>query len=242
MVAVAIALNCVHIGAHAEQGADAKKPAQDQGAASSAPVIDKVDVKPGDRWSYQVVDDITGETKATTVHTLTEIRDKSYSVQSAFTAFGQSVATTSLQVFDDNWNLLEDTAWTRKPADPVTGIRLPLKVGAQWKTHFTSVRKTPPETQFQTDANIRVVGYEPVILKFNKTYDAFKLEINEALTNSAATSTAAPPSVVTIKVTMWYAPSVNRYVKRITEMRVNDRLQSRSIELLTAYARRHDDE
>lgn len=240
MIAVAILLNCAPIGAYAEEGADshpAKKPVQDQEAASSAPVLDKIDVRPGDRWTYQVIDDVTGETKSTTVHTVTEIRDRSYSVQSTFTRYGQSAATTSLQVFDENWNLLDDPVWTRKPADPSTGIRLPLKVGAQWKTHLASIRKTPPEAHFNIEAITKVVTYEPVILKFNKTYDAFKLEVNEALTNSAS-----PSSVATIKITMWFAPSVNRYVKRIVETRINDRLQSRNIELLTAYARRHDDD
>lgn len=238
VVLIAVALNCIHIGVHAEESLDAnraKKPVQDQG--NPAPVFDKIDVKPGDRWTYQVIDDVTGETKSTTVHTVTEIRDKSYSVQSAFTAYGQSVATTSLQVFDESWNLLEDQLWTRKPADPSTGIRLPLKVGAQWKTHLISTRKTPPDSHFDTEAITKVVAYEPIILKFNKSYDAFKLEINEAVTSSAS-----PSSVITIKVTMWFAPSVNRYVKRITESRINDRLQSRNIELLMAYARRHDND
>jgi hypothetical protein len=240
MVVIAIALNCAHVGAYAEESADShqtKKPVQDQGETSPAPVVDKIDIRPGDRWTYQIIDDVTGETKSTAVHTVTEIRDKSYSVQSAFTPYGQSVTNTSLQVFDETWNLLDDQVWTRKPADPSTGIRLPLKVGAQWKTHLTTTRKSPPESHFNIDAITRVVAYEPVILRFNKTYDAFKLEVNEALTNSAA-----PSSVVTVKTTMWFAPSVNRYVKRIVESRINDRLQSRNVELLSAYARRHDDD
>jgi len=240
MVAIAIAFNCALVGANAQEGAGSHRvtqPVEGQATAGPAPVVDKIDVRPGDRWSYQVIDDVTGETKSTTVHTVTELRDKSYSVQSAFTPYGQSVATTSLQVFDESWNLLEDQVWTRKPAEPSTGIRLPLKVGAQWKTHLTSTRKNPPEAHFNTDAITRVVAYEPVILKFNKTYEAFKLETNEAVTNNAS-----PSSVVTIKTTMWFAPSVNRYVKRITESRINDRLQSRNVELLTAYARRHDDD
>ncbi|WP_407159778.1 hypothetical protein [Bradyrhizobium sp. STM 3557] len=237
MIAIAIAINGIHIAAHAEEGPDSSRTDKsDQGTETTAPVIDKIDVRPGDRWTYQVIDDITGETKSTVVHTVTELKDKTYSVQSTFTPYGQSVGTSALQVFDENWNLLEDQVWTQNPANPSTGIQLPLKLGAQWKVHLTSNRKTPPEVHFNVDATEKVVAYEPVILKFNKTYDAFKLEVDETLTNSAT-----PTSVVTTKTTMWFAPSVNRYVKRILESRVNDRLQSRGIELLTAYARRHDD-
>jgi hypothetical protein len=237
---IAIAISCVHIGAHAEEAPDsdrAKQAASDQAAVESAPVVDKIDVKPGDRWTYQVIDDVTGETKSTAVHTVTEIKDKTYSVQSSFTPYGQSVSNTTLQIFDEDWNLVEDALWSNKPANPSTGIRLPLKLGAQWTTHLITNRKTPPDAHFNVDATTKVLAYEPVILKFNKTYDAFKLEIDETLTNSAN-----PSSVVTIKATLWYAPSVNRYVKRIVESRVNDRLQSRGIEILTAYARRHDDD
>jgi hypothetical protein len=45
-----------------------------------------------------------------------------------------------------------------------------------------------------------------------------------------------------VLITMWLAPSVNRYVKRIVETRIDDRFQSWNIELLSAYTRRHDDD
>jgi len=238
MMAIVVATNCAHIAAHAEEGPDSSRAGKsDQDTATAAPVIDKIDVRPGDRWTYQVIDDITGETKSTVVHTVTELKDKTYSVQSTFTPYGQSVGSSALQVFDEDWNLLEDQVWTHNPANPSTGIQLPLKLGAQWKAHLTSSRKTPPEVHFDIDATAKVSAYEPVILKFNKTYDAFKLEVDETLTNSAT-----PSSVVTSKTTMWFAPSVNRYVKRVVETRVNDRLQSRMIEMLAAYARRHNDD
>ena len=38
--------------------------------------------------------------------------------------------------FDETWGLLDDGVWTRKVGDPVTGVRLPLKVGAKWETRF----------------------------------------------------------------------------------------------------------
>jgi hypothetical protein len=239
MMAMAIALTCVHISAQAEDNSaasQANKLAESQDTTSIAPVVDKIDVRPGDRWTYQVIDDITGETKSTVVHTVTEIKDKTYSVQSTFTPYGQSVSSSALLVFDESWNLIEDQLWMQNPANPSTGIQLPLKLGAEWKVHLTSNRKNPPEVHFNIDATAQVLAYEPVILKFNKTYDAFKLEVDETLTNSAT-----PSSVITSKVTMWFAPAVNRYVKRIVESRINDRLQSRGIETLIAYARRHDD-
>jgi hypothetical protein len=42
-----------------------------------------------------------------------------------------------------------------------------------------------------------------VTLKFNKPYDAFKLETSGAVTNGVA-----PSRVARVKITMWFAPSV----------------------------------
>ena len=118
--------------------------------------------------------------------------------------------------------------------DPVTGVRLPLKVGAKWETHFTASRKNP-DRDSTVDATSVVTDYEEVSFRFGLTYDAFKIETNETVT-----AVGGGPSA-TLKVTLWYAPAVNRYVKRVIESRTNDRLQSRIVEALTDYKRRHED-
>ena len=80
-----------------------------------------------------------------------------------------------------------------------------------------------------------MTDYEEVSFRFGLTYDAFKIETNETVT-----AVGGGPSA-TLKVTLWYAPAVNRYVKRVIESRTNDRLQSRIVESLTDYKRRHED-
>lgn len=220
-------LPCV---ARAEDPA-AGKPAD---ATAPAPVVERLDVKPGDRWTYQSVDDVSGETKGSITFTLTEIRDRTFSVQFAFTPNGQNFTNTSLHVFDDAWNLLDDQTWTRAPGDPATGVRLPLKLGDVWRRDYVANRKTPNVTINVSSAS-SVAAYEPVMLRFNRSYDAYRIETLQAWVggpNGAANTT---------KITMWYAPAVNRYVKRILETRVNDRLQSRTIETLTNYARRREE-
>jgi hypothetical protein len=198
------------------------------------PVVDSIPVKPGDRWTYRWIDDIVGETKSYQTYTLTEIKDGAFSVAIAVSPVGQSQPTTGLHVYDENWGLLDDGVWTRKVGDPVTGVRLPLKVGAKWEQHFTASRKNP-DRESTIDATSVVTAYEEVSLRFGLTYDAFKIETNEAVTGVGGGPSAA------LKVTLWYAPAVNRYVKRVIESRTNDRLQSRIVEALTDYKRRHDD-
>ncbi len=191
-------------------------------------------MKPGDRWTYRWVDDITGETKSYQTYTLTEIKDGAFSVAITMAPVGQGQPATGLHVYDETWGLLDDGVWTRKVGDPVTGVHLPLKVGAKWETHFTASRKNP-DRDSTIDATSVVTGYEEVSFRFGLTYDAFKIETNETVT-----AVGGGP-VATMKVDLWYAPAVNRYVKRVIESRTNDRLQSRAIEVLTDYKRRHED-
>jgi hypothetical protein len=198
------------------------------------PVVDSIPVKPGDRWTYRWVDDITGETKSYQTYTLTEIKDGAFSVAIAVAPVGQGQPSSGLHVYDETWGLLDDGVWTRKVGDPVTGVHLPLKVGAKWETHFTANRKNP-DRDSTIDATSVVTGYEEVSFRFGLTYDAFKIETIETVT-----AVGGGP-VATLKVDSWYAPAVNRYVKRVIESRTNDRLQSRAIELLTEYKRRHED-
>ena len=200
-----------------------------------APVVDSIPVQPGDRWTYRWVDDITGEAKSYQTYTLTEIKDGAFSVAITATPIGQGLPTSGLHVYDESWGLLDDGVWTRKVGDPVTGVRLPLKLGATWDTHFTASRKNPDRDSV-IDATSVVTAYEEVSFRFGLTYDAFKIETNE----SVAPASGGGPSA-TLKVTLWYAPAVNRYVKRVVEARTNDRLQSRIIESLTEYKRRHED-
>jgi hypothetical protein len=199
------------------------------------PVVDSIPVKPGDRWTYRWIDDIVGETKSYETYTLTEIKDNAFSVAINVTPVGQGTPTSALHVFDENWGLLDDGVWVRKVGDPVTGVSLPLKVGARWEAHFTASRKNP-DRDTNIDATSVVAAFEEVSFRFGLTYDAFRIETNETITPSGG----GGPSV-TLKVTQWYAPAVNRYVKRVIESRTNDRLQSRAIEELTEYKRRRDD-
>jgi len=212
----------------AESGGETKPDAR-----KNPPVVETIPVKPGDRWTYRWIDDITGETKSYQSYTLTEIKDGAFTVAITVAPVGQGLPTTALHVFDESWGLLDDGVWTRKSGDPVTGVRLPLKVGARWETHFTASRKNP-DRESTIDATSVVTAFEEVSLRFGLTYDAFKIETNETVTTMGS-------PVATVKVDLWYAPAVNRYVKRVVEARSNDRLQSRSVEMLTEYRRRREE-
>jgi hypothetical protein len=230
LFAGALGLACA--GVHAEDAA-VSAPAEKSESENLTPTIEKIDIRPGDRWSYRVVDEIIGETKYDVTYTITEIDNSIISVSVEFNNYRQGSANTILQTYDDRWNFLGGPIWRIRPGDPSYGVSLPLKVGLEWKTHFTATRNDR-DIYSIADATTRVTAYEPVTLKFNYTYNAFKIDTEESI------STGVDRSVTKLKTTSWYAPEVNRYVKRITETRIDGRLLSRTSEQLTAYTRRND--
>ena len=203
-------------------------------ASSLAPQVNAIDVKPGDRWTYKVYDDITGDLKFTAVSVLTEAAEGTFTTQTSVTQpNGIAPIGGSVVVFDNNWDLIEDGIWKRNPADTSVGVKLPLQVGNQWKGTFDAVRQNP-EQHFAIKSSSSVAAWEHVKLRFGLQYDAFRIE---------SISHGGPIGVtmdVQTKVTSWYAPQVNHYVKRITEARVNGHLSARTIEYLAGYTRRTD--
>ena len=201
---------------------------------AEVPVITSVDVKAGDQWNYQVYDEITAQVKLYSNYTVTEVQDGQITTSVTALPPGQTSGNSYYQLFDATWNLIEDTTWVRKPSDPNGGIKLPLKVGATWKSRFVSTRKNP-DLSVTSSAMSKVVAYEPVILKSGATYDAFKIEVEET------TNLVGGQATNLVKTTYWYSPQVNRFVKRVSEGRTNNRLQFHTVEQLVRYTRRHDD-
>jgi hypothetical protein len=67
-----VVLRSAHTQRKAAGNNQGEKPVQD--ATGPKPVVDNIDVRPGDHWTYQAIDDITGRTKFTADYTFTEIR------------------------------------------------------------------------------------------------------------------------------------------------------------------------
>ncbi len=193
--------------------------------------IESIDLKPGDRWTYDVLNDITGEKEGTATYLLTEVVGDTLSVQMTRDPGNGKPSWNSLLLFDKNWNFLEDSVWKRTPGSPTTGIRLPLDQNTKWETTYQATKK--PDVVIKPAAHSEVKGVEDVVLPFNKAYLSFKIETVERSVSTDGTKFGTTS-------TFWYAPSVNRYVKKIHESRTNGHLTSRSIELLKSYSRRRN--
>jgi hypothetical protein len=213
--------------------AKSEPPAPPAAAQSAPETVESIDVKPGDRWTYHLYDDITGEFKSTQGFTVTEVRDGTFTVQATGTPANSTQTTKSLYVFDDKWNLLQDAVWKRTPGSPSSGLRIPLEVGAQWETK-TTIAKHDPEVNSETFATSKVTGRETVALRSGASYEVFRIEVVERESSPGAFD------VHENKWSIWFAPAVNRYVMRTLESRTNGRLSGKYTEFLVSYTRRKE--
>ena len=167
-------------------------------------------VHKGDQWTYNDIDDITGNARAILRFTVTEVSDKEIAVRSVRDRNGQS--ELGLILYDLNWNETTDGDWKKLPRDS-TGIELPLAMGKEWHfKHRNQNTKTGVVINVTTSA--RVVGQETMKVA-SQQYDTFKIEsqIHQVLPQSGKSRD--------ILISTWYAPAINRWVKRSWTLRSN---------------------
>ena len=127
-------------------------------------------------------------------------------------------ATRPQQVlFDRSWNRIDDSIWKYMPSDG-TGVRTPLEVGKAWRfeskaTHFQH------GTAFSITGQSKVVGAEKTTTSAG-TFDTFKVETTMRQINSNDQTKSS-----TVTATLWYAPSINRWVRKTHKTQIEGRLR-----------------
>lgn len=194
--------------------------------APSDPSQAMEDPQPGDHWTYELRDDITGNVKSTLVHTVTDVTATDISVR--MNVMGNP--NTSYLTFDRAWNMTNSGTWRYTPGDG-SGIKTPLAVGKTWPVKATEVR-TSPSLTFKRSGSAKVVGQESLTTRAG-TFDTFKIEASLEDQNSND-----PTKKMKMTVQTWYAPAIDHWVKRIWENRQDGRLRDKSTMELVAYGRR----
>ena len=191
-----------------------------------AQVADLTGVLPGDRWVYEVMDEITGDLKLTTTVVVVDVSEKEINTRVST----RGAASPRQIVFDRAWSRIDDNVWKYRPSDG-TGIQTPLQVGKEWRfenkaTHFQN------GTALSTTGQSRVVGAEKVTTSAG-TFDTLKVETTMRQVNSNDQTKAA-----TVTAALWYAPSINRWVRRTYKVQIEGRLRESQTEELTDYSRK----
>lgn len=158
--------------------------------------------KKGDQWTYDYTDLTTNTPAATTTYTVTEVANSEVTVSvSKLGAPG-----SWLLVFDKDWNVKQDNLWKNLPGDGL-GFQLPLKVGQAWPISGSN-KNVQNGAVFRHQGKSRVVD-ETKIQTSAGEFDAFKIvsDLKWFAINGGGLKSD-------IHAETWFAPEINRIVKR----------------------------
>jgi hypothetical protein len=181
---------------------------------------------PGDHWTYEVRDEITGTISATRANVVTEVTPKEITVR--FRIVG--TPNEGLNVYDRSWNLLSAGPWRYSPNDG-SGIRTPLAIGKTWSFQSNDVN-AGSEFIWNRSGNSKVLGQESVTTKAG-TFETFKIE-----TTYSARNVKDPTRKEEVTSQTWYAPAIDHWVKRTFISRVEKHLRVNNTLELTEYGRK----
>ena len=195
------------------------------------PANPKIEVARGDRWIYEVRDDITNEIKTINDIAVTDVSDSEIDTRVRFINAATNAETHSVQVYDHDWRLKDNGVFINRPGIEETSIPTEIQVGKTWSYGYEMSRITPP-ARIKYAGKAKVESWERIASTNGVSYDAFKIVYNSAQT----------PIVNNRKyethVELWYAPAINRFVKRVFESRQNGKLSEATVETLRDYRRR----
>jgi hypothetical protein len=182
-------------------------------------------IRVGDRWSYDIKDGLTGDLRQAITIVVVDIDDKEITTRTTF----RGKERPQTMVFDLDWGRIDDGVWKLTPSG--IGIRKPLQVGNEWRSdgNATNIQSGTP---FRASGVAKAMAQEQITTPAG-TFDTIRVEMTVRLINTRDQTRSSTWTFV-----VWYAPAVNRWVKRKTEGRAEGRLRDSSLEELTDYSRK----
>lgn len=165
----------------------------------SQDVVDKPQVKPGDRWVYNRIDNWKRAVEFAFEHTVTGVADGVIRV----TATRRDNGSSWQNVYSDQWNLRDDGGRTMTPE--WDWLKFPLQPGKKYKMEFVlHAQRSGVRAKHEREAE--VTGWEEVTVPAGK-FRALKIVTTGTYTRQDVAGSGR------IKETLWYAPEVRRWVR-----------------------------
>ena len=193
---------------------------------SAKAVVPMEQPQPGDRWTYEIRDEITGTVTATREFAVTEVTPTDISVR--YRNLGTN--NQGLLVYDRSWDVVEDRPWKYSPHDG-TGIQSPLAVGKTWPVQTNNINSGNGSV-WKRSGIAKVIGQESITTKAG-TFDTFKIE-----TKFTGRNVNNPTLKNEVTSLTWYAPAIDHWVKRTFVSRADKHLQINNVIELVEYGRK----
>jgi hypothetical protein len=191
--------------------------------------VQKVDVGRGDEWVYETRDSLTGNALSEVDVVVVEASAGKIDVRLRVTSPTSGMVRVAAATFDEFWRKLPDASSPGAGAQDSWGVKPNLKAGDSWNYSYD-------RPLFAGPASMRWIGHgealgaEAVDLPGGQTEQTLKIEFFER------------PSVarynLELHVVEWFAPDMNRYVRRDVETRWNGQVTESTTDELQDYIRR----
>ena len=206
-------------------------PAASASPASAEPTKADISIEeqlPGDHWTVEVRDEITG-TVSTQTSVVTEVTPTDISVRFNVVR-PDKTNSEGFGIYDRSWNLINSGPWRYSPNDG-TGIQKPLTTGKTWTFQANDVNAGGGYI-WNRSGRSKVVGQENLTTKAG-TFETFKIE-----TTYSRRNVKDPTKKEEVIGQTWYAPAIDHWVKRAVITRVDNHLVVNNTLELTEYGRK----
>jgi hypothetical protein len=187
-------------------------------------------VKVGDRWVYEIKDEITGYPKGGYTDMVTEVSPREIVLNRTFREPVYGWPESLLITFDRDWDAIDNLLWKFEPNNG-QGIRLPLTLGKIWQAEFDA-KNLETGTTYRGMNSSKVVGREPITTPAG-TFDTFKIEHK---TRQISPSDAS--KIWENEVVIWYAPQINHWARQTILALFEKRTRGNVSEELADYTRK----
>jgi hypothetical protein len=201
-------------------------PASSPAAAPPNAVVTMEDPLPGDHWTYEIRDEISGAIKVTRNNIVTEVTPTEISTR-VDTA---GKADPGQIVYDRAWNILKSGPWKYSPHDG-SGIQSPLALDRTWNFQSNEIN-AGSGSSWRRSGKSKVAGKESVTTKVG-TFEAFIIETSYSVRNAND-----PTKKVEVTSKTWYAPAIDHWIKRTFVSRRDGRLMVNNTIELVDYGRK----
>jgi hypothetical protein len=187
-------------------------------------------VKIGDRWVYEIKDEITGYPRGEYTDMVTEVSPREIVLNRTFRERIDGSPESLLITFDRDWDAIDNLLWKFEPNNG-QGIRPPLTLGKIWQSEFDA-KDLDTGATYKGMSSSKVVGREPITTPAG-TYDTFKIEHK-----SQQISPLDAAKMWENEVVIWYAPEINHWARKTTLVVFEKRTRLNISEELADYTRK----
>ena len=206
-----------------------------------APTSVSVDVKVGDKWDYQYHSNLDNGNSGTTSYVVQDVSAGKIDVESKTHKSNGGRDAVLNFVYDRSWHIIEAPKGKYLKADAVSEPFPSITLGKEWTSNLLWQPRNS-SLGLKWIEHGRVAAWENVTLENGQTYDAFRITVRFESTPLEGTGIQVVTAGFTTqkivdRVVEWYAPAVNRYVKRTSESSRDGTVTESFREELTNYSR-----